>query len=81
MNLFDYVNLSVDLEGAKEGLRREVERRNGAEGALWGGVLGAISMLTAAQVAGRPVDARALLTGAAMGAVYGVADKRLLDGD
>lgn len=81
VNLFDYVNFSVDLDGAKEDLRREAAQRSGAEGALWGGLLGAVTALTAAQAAGRPVDGRALLTGAAMGAVYGVADKRLVRGE
>ena len=81
MDLFDYVSFSVDLDGAKEDLRREVAQRSGAEGAIWGGVLGAVTALTAARAAGRPLDGRTLLTGAAIGAVYGVADKQLLGSD
>ena len=56
-------------------LRDHAEKKEGAKGAAFGAAMGAITAAAGLAAKGKPLDIKAILSGAALGAVYGAVDQ------
>lgn len=76
MNVFE----AVPWDSVAANVRDQVDKLTGAQGALLGAGLGAVTTMAALRATNQPMSIPLLIAGALMGAGYGAADKEAIKG-